>query len=249
MIVKYNFKKDELLNGIKPEQMALEFISVKKINLNGTIELNSEKNELCLVCIEKEYNFEIDGTKGNAVFQDMLYIPRGKVVKLNSENSSIIIYSVPSELDAEFVHIKFSDVNKDENRHKIYGSKTKNTLRHVWHFIDDNFKASRLLMGICKGEIGGWTAWPPHEHAEKREEVYVYFNMDRAFGIQLVYDDIENPLTVSVVRNGDLVSVPKGYHPSVSCPAGRICYIYCMASKKSGDRKFMDLNVQEIYKE
>jgi 5-deoxy-glucuronate isomerase len=50
-----------------------------------------------------------------------------------------------------------------------------------------------------------------------------------------------------MVTNGDLVSVPKGYHPSVGCPAGKICYIYCMVSKKSGDRSFMDLHIQEIY--
>jgi len=102
-------------------------------------------------------------------------------------------------------------------------------------------------MGLCESDAGGWTAWPPHEHAEKREEVYVYFNMGNAFGVQCVYDDMDNPYDVTMIRDGDLISIPKGYHPNVGCPAGKISYIYCMVSKIPGDRNFMDLKIQEIY--
>jgi len=50
-----------------------------------------------------------------------------------------------------------------------------------------------------------------------------------------------------MIRDGDLISIPKGYHPNVGCPAGKISYIYCMVSKIPGDRNFMDLKIQEIY--
>jgi 5-deoxy-glucuronate isomerase len=39
------------------------------------------------------------------------------------------------------------------------------------------------MTSLCWGNPGGWTAWPPNEHAAKREEIYVYFDMGDAFEI------------------------------------------------------------------
>ena len=49
-------------------------------------------------------------------------------------------------------------------------------------YITDKFDASRLLVGIGQGSPGGWTVWPPHEHGDEKEELYVYFDMGAAFG-------------------------------------------------------------------
>ena len=252
METKYHYKPEELLRKIAPEEMGLEYTSVQRlefaIELEGGRYLYSGEEELCLACIEGQMDFECSGQKGTAVLKDMLYIPCKTGIKLKAGKSAVMMcYGAPSELDSRFVHIKFTDVNDDKKRHHVYGNKEMGCLRHVWNFIDDTFNASRLLMGLCAGESGGWTAWPPHEHAKKREEVYVYFNMGDAFGIQCVYEDMKNPLVVAMVGNGDMVSVPRGYHPSTGCPAGGIFYIYCMVSKKPGDRAFMDLNIQSIY--
>lgn len=51
------------------------------------------------------------------------------------------------------------------------------------------------------------------------EEMYVYFAMPApAFGIQLVYNDVHEPELVTVIRDGDAVLMPSGYHPIVSVP-------------------------------
>ena len=71
--------------------------------------------------------------------------------------------------------------------------------------------------------------------------------MGKAFGVQCVYEDMDDPMAVVMVRDGDLVSVPRGYHPNVGCPAGRISYVYCMTARTAGQRDFMDLHFQEIY--
>lgn len=71
--------------------------------------------------------------------------------------------------------------------------------------------------------------------------------MGKEFGLQLVYENLDNPLYVGIVRNGDMVSIPRGYHPNVGCPVGRICYIYAMAARKVGERKFLDLHIQENF--
>lgn len=245
---KYHLKPKELLRRVNPGELDLEYTSVERIELEGPVEIVSEGEEICLVCMEGVFSYEVNGENGSAGFRDMLYIPCSTVIKLVSSSPAVIMkYGAPSDLKSDFAHIKFEEVDKDPGRHNIYGRKEINCRRHVWNYIDDKFPAARFLMGMCESDFGGWTAWPPHEHAEKREEVYVYFNMGKAFGIQCVYDEMDDPLAVAMVTNGDLVSVPKGYHPSVGCPAGKICYIYCMVSKKSGDRSFMDLHIQEIY--
>jgi len=196
---------------------------------------------------KKFIDFQFKNKKGIADFKDMIYIPRRKRIQLYSKNAVIMYFSAPTEIDTQFLYIDFLSIDKNPNTHKIFGSSENNCKRSVWNFIDSDFNCSRLMMGLCESDAGGWTAWPPHEHAEKREEVYVYFNMGNAFGVQCVYDNMDNPYDVAMIRDGDLISIPKGYHPNVGCPDGKISYIYCMVSKIPGDRNFMDLKIQEIY--
>jgi 5-deoxy-glucuronate isomerase len=103
-----------------------------------------------------------------------------------------------------------------------------------------------LLLGFTISDPGNWTSWPPHEHAEMLEEMYVYFDMPRpAYGIQLVYNDLEHPELVTVVREGDAVLMPGGYHPNVSVPGHRIAYLWGMAAhREKEDRQFGVFNVQ-----
>jgi hypothetical protein len=68
------------------------------------------------------------------------------------------------------------------------------------------------------------------------EEMYVYFNMPApAFGIQLVYNQTEYPELVTVVREGDAVLRPSGYHPNVAVPGHPICFLWAMAAHREGE--------------
>jgi len=249
MIGKHYFKADELLKKKKPGEMDLEYITSQRIELKENLTLDTENEEVCLVIIEGKVSFQFECKEGTANFKDMIYVPRRKKIQLYAKDAVIMLFSAPSNIDTQFSLIDFLTIDKNPATHNIVGSLENNCKRDVWKFIDSDFKASRLMMGLCEGHVGGWTAWPPHEHAEKREEVYVYFNMKNSFGIQCVYDDMSNPYNVIIVKDGDLISIPKGYHPNVGCPGGKISYIYCMAAKKPGERNFMDLNVQKIYNE
>ena len=246
---KHHFKANELLKKKRPEDLGLEYTSSLRIELKDTLIFDTKEEEVCLVGIGGEVDFQFEDKKGTAKFKDMIYIPRRKRIQLYSKDAILMYFGAPSEIDTQFSHIDFLSIDKNPGTHKISGSSENNCRRDVWNFIDSDFSCSRLMMGLCESGAGGWTSWPPHEHAEKREEVYVYFNMKNAFGVQCVYDDMNNPYDVAMVRDGDLISIPKGYHPNVGCPADKISYIYCMASKIPGDRNFMDLNIQEIYKD
>ena len=54
-----------------------------------------------------------------------------------------------------------------------------------------------------------------------------------------------NPSLVQVVREGDVVVMPKGYHPNVAAPGGSINFLWMMAANREGeDRQFGVVNVQ-----
>ena len=243
----YHFTAGELITKKNPEDLGLEYTSVQRIEVSGEVTIDTKNEEACIAVMEGEVTYRCDQNEGEAVFKDMMYVPGETRIELTSEKAVLMYFGAPSDIDSDFIHILFSDVDKNPHSHKVFGKSETSCKRDVWNFIDDKINSSRLLAGFCEGSVGGWTAWPPHEHARTREEVYVYFNMGKAFAIQCVYDDMEKPYAVALVKDGDLVSIPKGYHPNVGCPGGRISFFYCMVSKKAGDRNFMDLHIQEIF--
>jgi 5-deoxy-glucuronate isomerase len=247
--VKYHYKPHELLKRKIPSDLGLEYTFVQRIELDNSIRIETKSEEACLVVLKGKVIFSSSNQAGRLQFKDMLYIPRNSKISITSKNAILMYYEAPSNIDSSVTHIKFSDIDKSKETHKIFGKSENNTKRHVWHFIDEGFQYSRLMMGLCEGSIGGWTVCPPHEHAKEKEEVYVYFNMGKAFAVQCIYDDMDNPYAVEMVKDGDLITIPKGYHPNVCCPGGKISYIYCMVAKEAGKRDFMDLHFQKIYGE
>lgn len=240
-----HLKPQETGEYLSPGQLGLVYCSAQRLELDGTVTLDSGDEELCLVCILGEAGYRCSGLKGRAVLCDMLYVPVRTGITLYGKGAVFMRFGAPCSNRYSFRHIPFQEVDGD-SRHKVYGKAESGTLRDVWNFIDESFESGRFLTGICYGRDGGWTAWPPHEHGAEREEVYTYFDMGDSFGIQCVYDRLETAQAY-VVTEGDLLAIPEGYHPNCGCPCGGIRYVYCMVSVKEGDRNFMDLRTQKIY--
>ncbi|WRS26180.1 5-deoxy-glucuronate isomerase [Oscillospiraceae bacterium MB08-C2-2] len=246
-MIQIHFKPEELLQRLEPKAMQLTYTSAQRIELKDTeVIVESGNEEVCLVCISGQADYTYHAQSGEAVLRDILYLPTDAQVVLKSKSAVFIRFGAPCTRKTTFAHIVFKEVDGD-SRHKVYGKQENGTKRDVWNCIDEAFDSARFLVGFCKGCPGGWTAWPPHEHAEKREETYVYFDMANAFGAQFVYDELDNPHDVALIQEGHLVSIPSGYHPNCGCPAGAISYVYCMVSTTEDDRNFMDLTTQKIY--
>ena len=101
------------------------------------------------------------------------------------------------------------------------------------------------MAGVTFSQPGNWTSWPPHEHAVLAEEAYLYIDMPHpAFGVQLVYADDRNPELATIVREGDVVLMPQGYHPNVAAPGHPINFLWMMAANRElEDRQFGVVNV------
>jgi 5-deoxy-glucuronate isomerase len=248
-VTKYLYHPAELKSEVK----VLDFMSSRRIELDQTSPacvVETGNDEVAFVIISGELNFKSGEASGAARFKDMIYVPWHSRIELSTSHKAVVMQvNAPSDRDTQFAHMAYSDVAKDPARHKVFGTAESSTLRDVCMFIDDKFPAARLLMGITTGVTGGWTSWPPHEHAKDREELYVYFDLGNSFSMQAIYEDLEHPLFCGFVQEGDLIAVPKGFHPNVSCPTGRITYFYAMAARVAGNRQFMQLNIQPGYGE
>ena len=60
-----------------------------------------------------------------------------------------------------------------------------------------------------------------------------------------MYTETEYPELVTVVREGDAVLMPAGYHPNVSIPGHSIGFLWAMAAhREAEDRQYGVVNVQ-----
>lgn len=110
-------------------------------------------------------------------------------------------------------------------------------LRRVHDIATGQFPAGRLLVGETFNEPGQWSSYPPHKHDEHNppvesvaEEVY-YFRVDpqQGFGLQWLYANDGALDEAYAVRDGDIVTLPRGYHPVAAAPGYKLYYLWILA--------------------
>jgi 5-deoxy-glucuronate isomerase len=111
---------------------------------------------------------------------------------------------------------------------------------------ESNVQASRLLAGVTFSKDGNWTSWPPHDHFEAKEEIYVYIDMPYPnFGLHLNYTDFRQMEMVVPVWEGDAVAIEKGFHYNVASPGTTVGFLWMMAAiREEQDRVFTQVTVQ-----
>ena len=213
------------------------------------IRLSTAEHETSLICLKGGATVSVEGGTFELGLYDSLYIPRDSEVEVVAgvEGCDIAEVSSPVANRYPVQLVRFADVQSDSTLHFKAGGSTAE--REVNILIGKNVEAGRLLAGVTFSKPGNWTSWPPHEHAAMLEEAYLYVDMPApGWGIQLVYTDPGAPELVAVVREGDCVLMPKGYHPNVAAPGGAINFLWMMAANREGeDRQFGVVNVQPEY--
>lgn len=102
-------------------------------------------------------------------------------------------------------------------------------------FVDDEF-AERLILGETFNPPGHWSSYPPHKHdgadGEARLEEVYHFRIDppNGFAHQSLYTDAGEAV-VHLVRDGDAVMLPYGYHPVAAPPGYRVYYLWALAGE------------------
>jgi 5-deoxy-glucuronate isomerase len=234
--------------AVTPENSSMQHLAYGRIILNSSRPSESfttGERETGLICLSGRAVARVGDRVIPLETYDSLYIPRDSTVELATDSSADLAeFSAEVERRYPLQHVRFSEVIKDPGLRFNTGG--PGATRQLHMLLAKNIEAGRLIAGFTVSEPGNWTSWPPHEHTKMLEEVYVYFDMPPpAFGIQLVYDNPERPEFAAVVRDGDAVLMPSGYHPNVAAPGHSINFIWMMAAHKEvEDRQFGVVNVQ-----
>lgn len=232
---------------ITPQNSSMQHLCYARIKLDSTVpevSFNTGRNETAVICLSGQAEVAAGENTFSLGRYDAAYIPKGSQMQVRGRSADLAEFSAEVEGNYPLQVVKYANVQKDKSLHFITGGSA--TTRDLNIVIGKNVQAGRVLAGFTISEPGNWTSWPPHEHARMLEEMYVYIEMPPpGFGVQFVYTDTQEPDLVAVVREGDAVLIPRGYHPNVSAPGHRIGFLWAMAAHREvEDRQFGVVNIQ-----
>jgi 5-deoxy-glucuronate isomerase len=239
------------IRSLSPATAAVRQLHYGRIILDGAsaVDFSTETHETGFIALVGEAAMEADGQRFTLARYDALYVPRDTPVHVTASAAGCDLAEISAPVEGRYPLqvVPFADVRRDPNLHFAAGEPSCE--RDLNIVIGRNVEAGRILAGVTFSKPGNWTSWPPHEHAILLEEAYLYIDMPApAWGLQLVYTDSEDPELVTVVREGDVVVMPEGYHPNVAAPGGTINFLWMMAAHEEGrGRQFGVVNVHPAY--
>ena len=235
--------------SVEPGRTAARHLRYGRIILkagDAAVHFNTGDRETSLITLNGSASVSTEGTTYDLGRYDALYVPRDAAIEVTpggggcdlAEISSPVVKRHPVQ------YVSFAEVQKDPGLHFAAGGPGAH--RELNILIGKNVQAGRLMAGVTFSQPGNWTSWPPHEHAGLAEEAYLYIDMPApSFGVQLVYTNKTDPEVATIVREGDVVLMPAGYHPNVAAPGGAINFLWMMAAnREDDDRLFGVINVQ-----
>lgn len=234
--------------SITPDNSAMKYLHYGRIILdkeNPSVSFETDSNEIGLICLSGKASVKVGNERHELSRYDSIYIPRNSNVEITTDES-VDLVECAAEVEGNYPVqvVRYADVEKDNALKFKTGSDANSRTINI--LIGKNVEAGRILAGVTQSEPGHWTSWPPHEHAAMLEELYVYYDMPApAFGVQFVYTNTDEPEIAAIVRDGDAVLMPKGFHPNVSIPGHPINFVWIMAAhKETEDRQFGVVTVQ-----
>jgi 5-deoxy-glucuronate isomerase len=202
--------------------------------------------ETGFVCLRGTAQVTAEGSAHTLGRYDALYVPRDAAVDVipGPDGCDLAEISAPVARRHPVQFVPFDSVRQNPGLHFEAGGPSARRDLNV--LIGKNVEAGRIMAGVTFSQPGNWTSWPPHEHAAMLEEAYLYIDMPApSFGIQLVYTNTREPEVATIVREGDVVLMPKGYHPNVAAPGSAINFLWMMAAiREDEDRQYGVVNVQ-----
>lgn len=182
-----------------------------------------------------------------SVFDDLpwaVYIPPGVPLEVRARES--ILAAVATAPSAARTRVQL--ISPDLVSERVVGA--NNWTRKVRSVVDQRV-SERLLVGETVNPPGNWSSYPPHKHDRltdagelPMEEVYYYtVRPDSGFGLQLIYSTPDDPETLDQiyrVRGGDIVLLPRGYHPVVAAAGYELHYVWAIAGPRVANGAWSD---------
>ncbi|ASS86121.1 5-deoxy-glucuronate isomerase [Geobacillus lituanicus] len=218
---------------VTPESAGWEYVGFEVYVLakGQTLRKETKDQEACLVLLKgkanistKQERWEQIGLRMD-VFEKVppysVYVPANDVYEIEAVTDvEVAVCLAPGKGTYPARLIPPSEVGVE-----IRGA--GNIERRVHNILPESQPADSLLVVEVFTPEGNWSSYPPHKHDQDNlphesylEETYYHkINPGHGFMVQRVYTDDRSIDETMVVKNGDVVLVPKGYHP-VSAPPG-----------------------------
>jgi len=239
--------------AVAPGTTAARYLHYGRITLaaaDAPLTFNTGDHEVGLICLKGRATVKAGGETFELDQYDAVYAPRDSEIEVGAngpDGCDLAEVSAPVHKRYPLKFVSYKEVRQNPKLHLIAGKPPAERDLNV--LIGANVEAGRIMAGVTFSTPGNWTSWPPHEHSKLLEEAYLFIDMPSpSFGVQFVYTDPQRPELVQVVREGDCVLMPQGYHPNVAAPGGQINFLWMMAAVKEGeDRLYGVVNVQPEY--
>jgi len=231
---------------IDDKNTGLEFLRYGRIVLEDDgLVVPTEGEEMVLLCLNGGGEIKTGGQSYTLGKYDALYLPRDWECTVASTGFfDLAEITAPASREYPVQFVSFRDVvNSDLVKNAGFEPYSRRLHTIVG---ENNTKAARLLAGVTFSKNGNWTSWPPHDHWQQKEEIYLYVDMPEPnFGLHLNYTDFRDMEMVVPVWEGDAVAIKRGYHYNVASPGTEIGFVWMMAAiKEEEDRLFSTVTVQ-----
>jgi 5-deoxy-glucuronate isomerase len=231
---------------VTPASAGWQHVGFKVVQLRAgqTYAASDAGRETCLVLVSGA----ADVTAGDETFESLggratpfedqapgaVYVPAGIAYTVTAKTAVELAVCTAPGTGAG----KVRAIDESRMTREVRGKDT-NT-RYVRNILPENEPAEALLVVEVITPGGHWSSYPPHKHDTATpeqetalEETYYHrLQPSQGFAIQRVYTDDRSLDETISVEDGDVVMVPRGYHP-VGAPHGYdLYYLNVMAGPK-----------------
>jgi 5-deoxy-glucuronate isomerase len=231
---------------VTPESAGWSYVGfeVYELRRGDAIRQSTGAREVCVVMLGGQADITAGsnswrdvGSRHN-VFEgtpDAVYAPPGQALEITaaSETCEVALCWAPAAKGSEAAFMPSSNVRP----FKRGSGRTERTIHNI---LMEDQPAESLLVTEVLTPAGNWSSYPPHKHDtdDMPNETYLeetyYHRMARpeGFAVQLVYTDDRKLDEAIQVRDGDVVLVPRGYHPVAAGPGYDLYYLNVMAGPR-----------------
>jgi len=239
-------RSDGMVVSVTRESAGWSYVGfeVYRLSRGARIERRTDGREVCAVLLSGradlffgERTWRDVGSRWSVFdgLPDAVYAPPGGslAIAASSESCEVALCWAPASRGAEAAHLAATGVT-------VLTRGTGRTERTIHNILMEDRPAESLLVTEVLTPGGNWSSYPPHKHDTDDlpretylEETY-YHRMSRpeGFAVQLVYTDDRSLDEAIHVRDGDVVLVPRGYHPVAAGPGYDLYYLNVMAGPR-----------------
>jgi 5-deoxy-glucuronate isomerase len=228
---------------VTPESARWQYVGfqVNRLSPGQVVRGGEQVRETCLVLLTGSADVVVDGQRfdglgGRAsLFDDLVpgavYVPAGSQFILTAKDEvELAVASAPGHRRHAPRSIAPAEMGME-----VRGVGT-NT-RYVRNILPQTSPADSLLIVEVITPGGHWSSYPPHKHDTATpgretalEEIYYHrLKPPQGFGFQRVYTEDRELDESLCVQDGDVVLVPRGYHPVAAAHGYDLYYLNVMA--------------------